>query len=425
MLAQTQTWSPAGSTCFTSGEAYQQSLVGCNGVPYLAFYDAGANNPGLSVQTFNGSSWVYLGARGFGNMTTVTRNSAVGYPELALDSATCQPYVVFLSNTTNVVTVMTYIGGTWVQLGTVNNAADYGPSLVIYNGVPYVSYGSGGFEYVMRWNGSSWVAVGSPIPVSDSTTQTSLTVDSATGTPYLTYGTGPSPVWKFNGTSWVQVGSPLSFSSGILGNRALQICGGVPYMVYETDPGSRSNRQVFVQMFNGTNWVILGGGSISPDDIEWPSMSFCTNCGGCTPIVSVDEETTLTVGIFMFRNGSWVNIGALPQGSGDVEYTSLWFDANCNGFVAFMDATCTNKNTVYRSSVPAQACTPTPTPTFSRTFTATATTTSTKTTTATATSSSTQTFTSTPTVTSSFTATASSTSTKTATGTATASHTFT
>ncbi|HEY5038758.1 MAG TPA: hypothetical protein VIJ93_06790, partial [bacterium] len=384
-----QTWPKVGPTCFTSGAAYQQSLTGCNGTPYVAFYDAA--NTGLSVMTYNGSGWVYLGAPGFGNMTTVTRNSATGYPMLVVDPVTCQPYVVFLDNNTNVVTVETYIGGTWVKLGTVNNATDYGPSLAVYNGTPYVSFGSAGLEYVKKWNGTSWVNVGSPIPVSDETTQTSLTVDPATGTLYFTYGTGPNPVWKYNGTSWVQLGSNVSFSSGIVGNRALQTCNGVPYFCYETTAGGgRGNRQVFVQMFNGTSWVVLGGTAISSDDIEWPSMSFCNKCG-CNPIVSVDDETALNVGAFMYQNGSWLNIGALPAGSGDVEYTALWFDANCIGYVAYMDATCSNNQMSVNKATVSLNCptlTPTPTTTHTTTFTpipATATSTKTSTTTSTST----------------------------------------
>ncbi len=399
-----QGWSTVGSKCFSPGAAYQQSLAGCNGNLYLAFYDAA--NPGLSVQTYNGSGWVYVGSPGFGNMTTSVRNSATGYPELVLDPVSCQPYVVFLDNTTNVVTVETFTGGTWVKLGTVNAATDYGPSLVIYNGTPYVSFGSGGSEYVEKWNGTSWVIVGSPIPVGDSTTQTSLAVDPATGTLYLTYGTGPSPVWKFNGTSWVQVGNNVSFSNGILGNKALQICGGEPYLVYETSAGGggggAGNRQVYVQTFNGTSWVTLGGGSISSDDIEWPSLAFCTQCGTCVPFVSVDEETALTVGVYEFLSGSWINIGALPQGSGDVEYTSLYLDANCKGYVAFMDATCSNQNTVYSSPFPL-VCPSTPTPTRTTTFTPTRTATRTPT------------FTTTSTITSSTTATTTATTTNSAT----------
>src|SRR5258708_26352983 len=75
-----QTWPKVGPSCFTSGAAYTQSLTGCNGTPSVAFYDAGASNPGLSVMTYNGSRRVYLVPPGFGNMTTVTRNSSTQTP---------------------------------------------------------------------------------------------------------------------------------------------------------------------------------------------------------------------------------------------------------------------------------------------------------------------------------------------------------
>ncbi|HEY5039099.1 MAG TPA: hypothetical protein VIJ93_08525, partial [bacterium] len=273
-------------------------------------------------------------------MTPASSNTATGYPTLALDPATCQPYVSFLDKATSIVTVETYTSGTWVTLGTVNGAVDYGPSLVLYNGTPYLSFGSGGAEYVVQWNGSGWVTVGSPIPVSDSTSNTSLAVDSATGTLYFTYGAGTSPVWKFNGANWVQVVS--SVSSGNFGPQSLKIDNGIPYLVYET------GTQVYVQTFNGTNWVTMGGGSVSSDQTEWPSLAFCCH----NPVVSVDDETALNVGIFKYQNGSWINVGAFPQGSGDVEHTSLWIDPNCNAYVAYMDANCSNQTTVMHSPIP-------------------------------------------------------------------------
>ncbi|HJT24095.1 MAG TPA: hypothetical protein VJ873_05930, partial [bacterium] len=403
-----QAWSPVGSTCFSLGSSHQQSVVSCNGKVYVAFDDKGSSPAGLSVMTYNGSNWVFVGASGFGNMTPSSSNTATGYPTLALDPATCQPYVSYLSKAASIVTVETYVSGAWVTLGTVNAATDAGPSLVLYNGTPYLSFGSGTAEYVEKWNGSSWVTVGSPIPVSDSTTNTSLTVDSATGTLYFTYGAGTSPVWKFNGTSWVQVGSPVS-TGDPLNPQALKINNGVPYLAY-----SVSNNVVYVQMFNGTSWVTMGGGTVSSDSTEWPSMAFC--CG--SPVVAVDDETALNVGIFEYQNGSWVNVGAFPQGSGDVEHVSLFIDANCNAYVGYMDATCSNKTTVMHSPIPL-ACLSSPTPTPTNTATRTATATSTVTATRTSSSTSTATQTATSTATASFTATKTATSTATASSTAT------
>src|SRR2546422_807394 len=51
-----QTWAPVGSTCFSLGSSHQQSIVACNGKPYVVFDKKGSSPAGLSVMTYNGSN---------------------------------------------------------------------------------------------------------------------------------------------------------------------------------------------------------------------------------------------------------------------------------------------------------------------------------------------------------------------------------
>ena len=68
----------------------------------------------------------------------------------------------------------------------------------------------------MKYNGSSWIMVGSPGFSAGEVFFTTIAINTS-GTPYVAYqdvgNSNKATVMKFNGSSWVNVGSP-GFSAG-------------------------------------------------------------------------------------------------------------------------------------------------------------------------------------------------------------------
>ncbi len=108
------------------------------------------------------------------------------------------------------------------------------------SGTPYVAYRDKGNSYkatVMRFNGSTWVNVGTPGFSAGQADYTSIAID-ASGTPYVVYrdsaNSKKASVMKFNGSAWTNVGSnPVS-------NTTMQYCdiaitpAGEPIIVYSS-----------------------------------------------------------------------------------------------------------------------------------------------------------------------------------------------
>jgi ABC-type phosphate transport system substrate-binding protein len=137
---------------------------------------------------------------------------------------------------------MKYNGSSWVTVGSAGfsaDAVDY-PSLAIDgSGMLYVAYADWGNGYkatVMKYNGGSWVAVGSVGFSAGDAEYTSLAIDGS-GTPYVAYVdwgyAAKATVKKYNGSSWVTAGS-TGFSAGQAEWTSLAIDGsGTPYLAYK------------------------------------------------------------------------------------------------------------------------------------------------------------------------------------------------
>ena len=280
-------WAAVGSPDFSAGAAQSTSLaLDTGGSPYVVYVDE-ANGYAASAMKFDGSSWVSVGSPGFSA-------GEAGGTVMAIDK-NGTPYVAYLDWAySKKATVMKFNGSSWVNVGIpgFSDTAVTDIAIAIDNsGTPYIAYN----DYylprrstVMKYNGSAWVTVGSP-RFSDSTAiGMSIAIDTG-GTPYVVYAdfgaddgfTGAASVRKFNGSSWVFVGSPgfatyNSYYATIAINKY-----GTPYVAFESSTGSAS-----AMKYNGSSWIPVGSLDFSAGGIGWTDIVI--NKSG-TPYVSYSD----------------------------------------------------------------------------------------------------------------------------------------
>jgi uncharacterized repeat protein (TIGR03803 family) len=153
---------------------------------------------------------------------------------------------------------------------------------------------------VMKYNGESWVYMGSPNISEDGVNFVSLALD-ASGVPYVSYiepAAGVS-IKKFNDTSWAYVGGRgfiNAWSSLIKIDNS-----GTPVIAVS---GLNYNPKATVMKFNGEAWEFLNPESISEDFIYANALALDKNGN---PYVVFQNHYNSTV---MKLNGAtWVNVG--------------------------------------------------------------------------------------------------------------------
>jgi hypothetical protein len=329
-------WTDVGSAGFSADRVDRPSLsLDGNGIPYVAYRDA-ANSNMATVMRYDGSSWVTVGSAGFSA-------GQVRYTSIAIDGSDT-PYVVYEDYAnSNKATVMKFNGSSWVTVGPAGfspgNASE--TSIAIYGNTPYVLY-----EYsdslsdeskiaVMKFNGGSWVAVGSPDFTAGEAYDSSLAID-GNGTPYVVYvdvaNSDKATVMKFNGSSWVTVGS-AGFSADYVGEYtdiAIDPVG-APYVVYEDGDA----RKATVMTFDGSGWVTIGEASFSAGEAHTPSI--VVDSSG-TPYVAFGdyaEDEKLTV--MKFDGSSWIVVDHAGFTDGYIFTPSMAIDSHDHLFVVYED----------------------------------------------------------------------------------------
>jgi hypothetical protein len=167
----------------------------------------------ISVKRWDGSQWVNMN---FPDYQGAANNDFTSPNSLVLDGQN-RPVVAFVNSFTTTqcgnrgsaaVVVLRWNGSSWVQLGTERFTLDdcsigqgRNPSIAQDgSGNIYISWsGANGQIIVERWNGSVWVRVGS---INGSGGATQVQVDS-TGAPVVVWSsTGGLTTQRWNGTSW-------------------------------------------------------------------------------------------------------------------------------------------------------------------------------------------------------------------------------
>lgn len=133
-------------------------------------------------------------------------------------------------------------------------AANYISIALDANGIPYVTYsdaGNGSMAIVKKFEGGSWVDVGTP-GISTGSTYLNCLAIAGNGTLYAAYRDTEVRIKMFDGTTWVDVGSSPTANAGKL---AFAIDGNnVPYVAYVPT----SQLEIAVKKFYGSNWSAVG-----------------------------------------------------------------------------------------------------------------------------------------------------------------------
>lgn len=122
-----------------------------------------------------------------------------------------------------------------------------------------------------------WVDVGAAGFSAGDAQYTSLAFNPSTNQPYVAYqsladGVGKATVMKFDGTSWVNVGT-AGFSAGVSDYTSLAFNPSTnePYVAYLD---GANGRKATVMMFDGTSWVDVGAAGFSAGIAEYTSLAF-------------------------------------------------------------------------------------------------------------------------------------------------------
>jgi len=209
------------------------------GTVYVAYRDAYNSNK-LTIKSYNGGGWLSY---------TGISNGEAKYISLAIDNSI--PYVAYQDkgwDSSYKAMVNRFDGTYWRKVGSsyidVSNTMALDISLAVYNDTPYVAYrDANSNSYVKKFNGSNWVTLGGDSFGSFSNNAIYLSLCVYNGIPYIAFRGNGANVMKYDGSSWQAVGaSPIS--EGTVMHVFLDIDNGVPYATF------RDSFSTVVKKFN-------------------------------------------------------------------------------------------------------------------------------------------------------------------------------
>jgi hypothetical protein len=306
-----QAWANVGAPGFAAGAGSSLALDAA-GTPYVAYVDRD-NGSKISVKKFVGAAWVDVGM-------PVSSGMALG-PSLALDAAG-KPYVAYKDyDQDDRITVKRFDGDDlgWVMVGTpgFSNVANFTPSLKMAGNTPYVAYidNSNNRVTVMSFNGATWSNVGVPSATFTASSSPSLAMNGAT--PYVAYinTNDKVAVMSYNGANWVAVGAALAEDASYA--PSLAIVGGTPYVAFVD-----WSNHVLVRRFVAA-WSNAGG-NLTGETFYAPSLA----ADGAVPYVAyVDWNNGSKVTVMKLDGANWSMVGAPGFSAADANSPSLAISA--------------------------------------------------------------------------------------------------
>ncbi|MCX6247823.1 MAG: T9SS type A sorting domain-containing protein [Bacteroidetes bacterium] len=279
--------------------------------------------------------------------------SPAWYISLAI-SPSGQPYVAF-ENGVGLATVMKYDSTHWVKLGNdFSNGLNHYTSLAFAPlGIPYLAFQgyetSGYMLRVVQFDGYQWIDVGSTGVFSDGSPHSiCIAFNPSDGQPYIAYrdevNSGKASVMKFNGISWINVGS-RGFSTGEVDDIriAFDPSDGQCYVAYQ-DYGD--SQHATVMKFTGTNWANVGSAGFSAGKVDYLSLAISPSEG--TPYVAYqDFSNSMKLTVMKFMGTGWVNVGIAGFSAGNAS-PSIAFSPSGQPYVAYSDGGDSGKASVMK-----------------------------------------------------------------------------
>jgi len=315
-----------GNRQISKGTFNQDITVDACNVPYVV----NSTDHGIEVKKLDGNKFVPVGA------ILPTGN----YPSIAI-GPDGTPFVTYRSEADGTGIVKKYNGSTWVTVGSGGFSAGVVESnsiVVDTGGLPYVAYrdhANSDRVTVMKYNGSSWVAIGGAGFAGTSVSYTSLALDGS-GIPYVAFmnSDATADVMKFNGSTWDEIGTPGTISADGMVDLSVDSAG-TPYiaLIY--------SYQALVRRYNGASWENVG--DLGTADPGHASISIRMG-GDNLPSVAL-QGYYWTYGsccgfgyeALKFNGFSWVKKGDEAFFGGYTFNVSLAVDNNDNPYMAFVD----------------------------------------------------------------------------------------
>jgi hypothetical protein len=344
-----------------NGASWEPSLaISPDGMPLVAWYGSSGSNPEIYIRRWDGTSWVEMGSGsasggGISNTGNYSEN-----PSLAIGGDGI-PVVAWPEDTTedNEIYIRRWDGTSWVEMGSGsasgggisnNDGPSSSPSLAIGpDGKPVVAWVDQSYPheiYVRRWDGASWVEIGSGSASGGGISDTdgnsfgpSLAI-APDGNPIVAWADGSGSdfgypeiyVRRWDGTSWVEMGSGSASGGGISDNFVRSLypslaigATGMPVVAWADD--SAGNYQIYVRRWDGTSWVEMGSGSASGGGISdsngssfEPSLAIDPDG---TPVIAWADDSSDIVQIYVRRwdGTSWVEMGSGSASGGGISNT--------------------------------------------------------------------------------------------------------
>ena len=333
-----QSWSPLGTTDFSSGSGYYTSLVVAGGIPYVA-YENGISFGPASVMKYSGGNWQSL---------SDSIGATAQFTSIAINPKNGYPYIVYSEyGHYNQAIVLKYDGTNWDTVGKLPYFtaphAQYTNIAIDTAGTPYVVYidGNNGFQATVKKYiaaDSTWVTVGGSGFSTGEADFCSIAINTA-GTPYVAFQDANkgyrATVMQFNGASWVTVGT-AGFSAGPAYTTNIAIdSAGIPYVVY-ADYGN--HQKATVMEFIDASWVLVGTAGFSDSAAAYTTIAIAHNG---TPFVAYTEGRNGSGGratAMEYTGGLWQTVCSPRFSPGIALYTSIAVDSNGEAFVAYSDS---------------------------------------------------------------------------------------
>ena len=274
-------WETVGGVAASDGSAEYLSLaIATNGLPFLAFRDNFAGSK-ATVINFNGIAWTNIGIKGF-------------------------------------------TGGT-----------AYHVSLILSKSGPYIAYRDLGINraYAMKYDGSSWVYVGTNFSTSSESHHYSIQFDKYNN-PIVGYNESSyCIVKKYTNATWITEFTCDSYGSGLAYPDLLMDKSGNGYFVFADTFVNGIKAKMYY--YNGIDWSLLGGTFISTGNAFYMSLAVDTNE---IPYVAYEDGNPGRISVKKYNGTTWVNVGNLQFSSGNASEISIAISESGSPYVIYVDS---------------------------------------------------------------------------------------
>lgn len=277
--------------------ATSMSLLFDNNNPYMIYQSGYGGLSGLVYRYFNGSVWEGPSLSFTYNHPTITPFTAAAIEKSG------KPYVAFIDEYTNELTVMKFDGNKWAYFGDILPA-----------NVGFLSK----LDMAVITDNNPVVAVQDA-------------------------GTGKIVVYRHENGNWVTWGGAAA-SSGAADAPQLVIGSDfTPYLAYIDE----NSGKVVVRMIVNNSWATLAGKEqFTPTGIEDVKLALDTS--NIPYIAFADPDNGKKMTVMKLKDGNWETVGRAGFSSGGADSISMALDGNNTPYVAFEDLASSRKLTVMK-----------------------------------------------------------------------------